>query len=108
MNEEKQSNTASCEDIQLTVDQLHQLLKTLSEKGHGDMKIYLGENTPLILSSIAIFFPENKFLIRNMYYDKAITRAADKMKSSVIDAINKYISDCRNAGMLKDESEEQK
>ena len=27
------------------------------------------------------------------------------MKSNIVNAINKYISDCRNAGILKDESE---
>lgn len=108
MCEEKQLSAASCEDDQITVDNLRQLLEIISKAGYGDMKIYLGESTPLMRSSVAIFYPENKFLICNTYYDKAIVSVADKMKNNIIDAINAYISDCRAAGMLKNESEEQK
>lgn len=104
-SEGKQLSAASCEDDQLTVDNLRQLLEIISKAGYGNMMLYLGESTPLMRSSISIYYPENKLLIRNGYYDKAITGAADKMKSSIVNAINEYISDCCNAGILKDESE---
>lgn len=107
MNEEEQLNSASCEDTQITVNELRQLLKTLSEEGYGDMKIYLGDDTPLMRSSVSIFFPENKFLIRNTYYDKAIVNATEKMKKGIKAIVREYISNCYDAGMMK-ESEEQK
>lgn len=108
MREVKQISAASCEDNQLTVDNLLQLLEIISKAGYGNMMLYLGESTPLMRSSIGIYYPENKLLIRNGYYDKAITGAADKMRSSIVNAMTEYILDCRNAGILKDESEEQK
>ena len=78
MCEVKPLSVVSCEDDQLTVDNLRQLLEIISKAGYGNMMLYLGESTPLMRSSISIYYPENKLLIRNGYYDKAITGAADK------------------------------
>ena len=107
MKEEKTLNAASCEDAQMTIDNLRRLLNLMSEGGYGDMKIYLGNDTPLMRSSIAIFYPENKFLIRNMYYDRAIVNATEKMKKGIKAIMREYISNCYDAGMMK-EREEQK
>ena len=88
------------EDKQMTVDNLRRLLDMISNIGHGDMLIYLGDYTPLLESSICISYTKNEFKFRNVYYDKAITTATERMKNEISAIMRKYISDCYDAGLI--------
>lgn len=94
------------EDKQMTVDNLRRLLDMVSKIGHGDMLIYLGDYAPLLESSVCIDYTENKFKFRNVYYDKAITTATEKMKNEISAIMRKYISDCYDAGLIIEDGEE--
>ena len=50
MREAKQLGAVYCEDYQLTVDDLRQLLEIISKDGYGNMMLYLGKSTPLMTS----------------------------------------------------------
>ena len=82
-----------------TVDGFKKILDALSEHGYGKMSILLGNDTPLFSDSISINYMENQLLIRNMYYDKQLVSAAEKLKDSINRGIEEYCSDCYHAGM---------
>ena len=81
-----------------TVDEFKKILDSLSDGGFGNMSILLGTDTPLLEDSIHIDYLENKLLIRNLYYDKQLVDAAEKLKDSINKDIKTYLSDCYCAG----------
>ena len=93
------------EDKQMTVDNLRRLLDMVSKIGYGDMLIFLGNHTPLLERSVCIDYTKNEFKFRNVYYDKAITTATEKMKNEISVIMRKYISDCYDAGLIIEGSE---
>lgn len=83
---------------QMTVDQLLEKLSSISQSGHGDMLIFLGENYPLLEDAIGIWIIENKLLIRNTYYDKKMEEALKKAADSMESVYRTYLADCYKAG----------
>ena len=83
---------------QITVNSLKKILDELSANGCGDMRIFLGNTTPLLNDSICIDYISKQLLLRNTYYDKAMTDAAYKFKDDIHSAIQNYICDCYKAG----------
>lgn len=81
-----------------TVDEFKKILDSLSDGGFGSMSILLGTDTPLLEDSIHIDYLENKLMIRNLYYDKQLVDAAEKLKDSINKDIKTYLSDCYCAG----------
>lgn len=81
-----------------TVDRLKMILDSLSDIGYGNMTIALGKNAPITKDAISINYYENKLLIRNTYYDRQLTGAADELKNTIDGAIRKYIGECYHAG----------
>ena len=82
----------------LTVDSFKKILDELSDHGYGDMTILLGNDTPLSQDSISVHYMTNNLLIRNTYYDKRLTNAAEKLKDSINKDIKTYLADCYRAG----------
>lgn len=85
-------------DKAYTVDEFKKILDSLSYHGFGNMPILLGTDTPLLDDSIYINYLENKLLIRNLYYDKQLADAAEKLKDSISKDIKTYLSDCYRTG----------
>lgn len=83
---------------QMTVDQLLEKLSSISQSGHGDMLICLGENYPLLEDAIGVQIIENKLLIRNTYYDKKMGEALKKASDSMESVYKTYLIDCYKAG----------
>ena len=91
----------------LTVDSFKKILDELSVHGYGDMSILLGSDTPLLKDSIGINFMTNELLIRNLYYDKQLVDAAEKLKDNVNASIKQYLAECYRATMnIKEEENE--
>lgn len=88
-----------------TVDSFKRIVVALSELGYGNMPIFLGNNTPLLKDSICINYIENQLLIRNMYYDKQLIDAAEKLKDRIGKDIECYLADCYRAGLEIKEDE---
>ena len=86
------------DEFKYTVDEFKKILDSLSDHGFGSMPILLGTDTPLLEDSIYIDYLENKLLIRNLYYDKQLVDAAEKLKDSISKDIKTYLSDCYCAG----------
>ena len=89
----------------LTVGTFKKILDELSDHGYGDMTILLGNDTPLLQDSISIHYMTNKLLIRNLYYDKQLVDAAEKLKDSINKDIKTYLAECYHAGMNIKEKE---
>lgn len=83
---------------QITVDSLKKILDELSTNGCGDMRIFLGNTTPLLNDSISIDYISKQLLLCNTYYDTAMTDAAYKFKDAINSAIKNYIYDCYKSG----------
>lgn len=82
----------------LTVDSFKKILDELSVHGYGNMSILLGSDTPLLKDSIGINYMTNNLLIRNTYYDKQLTNAAEKLKDNIDESIKQYLAECYHAG----------
>ena len=94
-------------DRAYTVDKFKKILDSLSDHGFGSMPILLGTSAPLLEDSICIDYLENKLLIRNLYYDKQLVDAAEKLKDSINKDIKQYLAECYHAGMnIKEEENE--
>ena len=90
-----------------TVDEFKKILDSLSDHGFGSMPILLGTGTPLLEDSICVNYLENKVLIRNLYYDKQLVDAAEKLKDSISKDVKTYLADCYYAGRdIKEEENE--
>lgn len=91
----------------LTVDSFKKILDELSVHGYGDMSILLGSGTPLLKNSICINYMTNDLLIRNTYYDKQLTNAAEKLKDNIDESIRQYIAECyRDPMNIKEKKDE--
>lgn len=91
----------------LTVGTFKKILDELSDHGYGEMSILLGSDTPLSQDSISIRYMTNDLLIRNTYYDKQLTNAAEKLKDNIDESIKQYLAECYHAGMnIKEDKNE--
>ena len=87
-----------------TVDRLKMILDSLSDNGYGNMTIILGKDVPITRDAVSINYYENKLLIRNTYYDRQLTEAADELKNTIEEAARRYVRECYYAGVnIKEE-----
>ncbi len=87
---------------QMTVNSLLSMLNTLSGAGYGHMPIFLGENYPLLNSTLTVDCRTNTLMIRNDYYDEKMGEALRKARDGLSEIYRNYIADCLEAGMIKE------
>ena len=86
MHEAKQLSAVYCEDYQLTVDDLRQLLEIISKDGYGNMMLYLGKSTPLMTSiNIAISRAISR---KKKFNEESEVKSNDTTKDSTDNAVD--------------------
>lgn len=90
---------------QCTVDSLCDLLIRISDAGHGDMDVFIGENYPLIDDAIVIDFYHNTMKIKNTYYDEQMGEAMRRARDDMAAVYRRYLQDCYGAGRRIDKKE---
>lgn len=91
---------------QFTVDSLCNLLTRISNAGHGDMDIFIGENYPLMDDAVAIDFYHNKMKIKNTYYDEQMAAAMKYARDDMAAVYRRYLQNCYEAGRRIEEDKE--
>lgn len=91
---------------QFTVDSLCNLLTRISDAGHGDMEIFIGENYPLIDDAVVTDFYHNKMTIKNTYYDEQMAEAMRRARDDMAAVYRRYLQDCYGAGRRIEEDKE--
>lgn len=91
---------------QLTVDSLRNLLTRISDAGHGDMDIFIGENYPLMDDAVVTNFYYNKMTIKNTYYDEQMAEAMRRARDDMAAVYRRYLQDCYKAGCRIEEDKE--
>ena len=90
----------------LTVDSLRNLLTRISDAGHGDMEIFIGENYPLMDDAVAIDFYHNKMTTKNLYYDEQMAESMRRARDDMAAVYRRYLQDCYGAGRRIEEDKE--
>ena len=91
---------------QFTVDSLRNLLTRISDAGHGDMDIFIGENYPLMDDAVAIDFYHNKMTTKNTYYDEQMAEAMRRARDDIAAVYRRYLQDRCEAGCSIEEDKE--
>ncbi len=91
---------------QFTVNSLRDLLIRISDTGHGDMDVFIGENCPLIDDAVVIDFYHNTMKIKNTYYDEQMAEAMRRARDDIATAYRRYLQDCYGAGRRIDKKED--
>lgn len=91
---------------QFTVDSLRNLLTRISDAGHGDMDVFIGENYPLIDDAIIIDFYHNTMKIKNTYYDEQMAVAMKYARDDMAAVYRRYLQNCYEAGCGIDKKED--
>lgn len=91
---------------QFTVDSLRNLLTCISDAGHGDMDIFIGENYPLMDDAVVTDFYHNKISIKNTYYDEQMAEAMRRARDDMAAVYRRYLQDCYGAGRRIEEDKE--
>lgn len=90
---------------QFTVDSLRDLLIRISDAGHGDMDIFIGENYPLMDDAVVTDFYHNKMRMKNTYYDEQMAEAMRRARDDIAVVYRRYLHDCYKAGRKIDKKE---
>lgn len=91
---------------QYTVDSLRDLLIRISDAGHGDMDVFIGENYPLMDDAIVIDFYHNTMKIKNTYYDEQMAAAMRYARDDIAAVYRRYLQNCCEAGCRIEEDKE--
>lgn len=91
---------------QFTVDSLRNLLTRISDAGHGDMDIFIGENYPLMDDAVVTDFYHNKISIKNTYYDEQMAEAMRRARDDMAAVYRRYLQDCYGAGRRIEDDKE--
>lgn len=91
---------------QFTVDSLCDLLIRISDAGHGDMGVFIGENYPLMDDAVVTDFYHNKMSLKNTYYDEQMAEAMRRARDDIAAVYRRYLQDCYGAGRRIDKKED--